>query len=106
TGGAVITLIGLCTAAWQAQEFVRRVLYVEHRPTAILAVDAVSYGGQLALIAILAWAGRLTVDAGLWVVAGTSLAGAVLGGILLRGTLLHPPAMWAITRNVSYGKGF
>ena len=51
-------------AAWQLQEFVRRVLYTEGRLAAALANDLVSYGGLVMALLLLRRLGVLTGAAG------------------------------------------
>ncbi|HEX4123613.1 MAG TPA: polysaccharide biosynthesis C-terminal domain-containing protein [Tepidisphaeraceae bacterium] len=66
-------------AAWQLQEFVRRVLYTEGRTAAAFLNDLISYGGQSAAIFVLLWLHRLTGPSALYALAATSAAAAMLG---------------------------
>jgi O-antigen/teichoic acid export membrane protein len=72
---------------WQLQEFVRRVLYTERRQAAAFANDLLSYGGQGALVGVLAVAGRLTAPAALYAAAVTSAAACLLGFAQIRASV-------------------
>lgn len=102
--GPVLLALGFALTAWQAQEFLRRVLYFEGRRGAVVALDIISYGGQLGAILLLASTGSFTVSSGLFAAALTSASGAVLGLILLRATLFHTPLRGAITQNIEHGR--
>ncbi|MFN8559229.1 MAG: oligosaccharide flippase family protein [Dehalococcoidia bacterium] len=87
--GAVVApglLLALAPAivAWQAQEFVRRVLYTEGRLAAATLNDLISYGGQVAAVVALAALGRLTAPAALYALALTSAAAALVGAWQVR----------------------
>lgn len=69
---------------WQLQEFVRRVLYTEHRQAAAFGNDLLSYGGQGILVGALAATGRLTAPAALYAAAVTSAAACALGFAQIR----------------------
>jgi O-antigen/teichoic acid export membrane protein len=90
--------------AWQFQEFVRRVLYTEHRFRAAFATDAISYGGQATGLVVLAATDRLSGPAALLVVAGTSLLGALFGGILIRESLRGRVERAFLRENWAFGK--
>lgn len=47
-------------AAWQIQEFARRVLYTEHRFIAAFFNDAIAYGGTVVALLSLRWRGGMT----------------------------------------------
>ena len=102
--GPVLLMVGLAVVAWQAQEFFRRVLYFEGRMPAVIALDVISYGGQLAAIVGLAALGQLTVASALLAAAVTSAAGALVGLVLLRATLSHRPLPGAISQNIVHGR--
>jgi O-antigen/teichoic acid export membrane protein len=89
--GAGSTFVFLVAAptllAWQLQEFGRRVLYTEGRIGAALANDALSYGGQAALLVGLFAAGELDGPAALAVVASTSAVAAGAASLQLRNSL-------------------
>ncbi len=102
--GPTLMALGFALIAWQAQEFLRRVLYFEGRLIAVVVLDVVSYGGQLAAIVALAAAGSFTVASGLAAAGLTAAAAALVGLILLRTTLFHPPLPGAVGRNVAHGR--
>jgi len=90
---------------WQLQEFMRRVLYTEHRQAAAFANDLVSYGGQGIVVAALAATGRLTAPAALYVAALTSAAACALGFAQIRGSFR--PARFSrgpIVESFAFGK--
>ncbi len=66
-------------AAWQMQEFFRRVLYTEGRLKDAFANDAVSYGAQAVGIIALGHFGRLTGGRALVIIALTSTIAAAWG---------------------------
>ncbi|MGK2849512.1 MAG: lipopolysaccharide biosynthesis protein [Candidatus Limnocylindrales bacterium] len=102
--GPVLLVVGFALLGWQAQEFVRRVLYFEGRATGVIVIDVISYGGQLLALIGLAWAGDLTVASGLLVAALTSIAAAAVGVVLLRTTLFHRPMAGAVAMNLAHGR--
>ena len=89
---------------WQAQEFVRRILYSETRLRAALAVDVVSYGGQVAAVVALAAAGFITPARALLAVAATSAAGGLYGAWKVRGSLTRRIDAAALRENWAFGK--
>jgi O-antigen/teichoic acid export membrane protein len=103
-GGPVLLSVGIALVAWQAQEFLRRVLYFEGRLAAVVALDVIGFGGQLVGILGLAMAGQLTVTSALLVAAATSAVAALLGFVLLRETLFHRPMPGAIGENIAHGR--
>lgn len=107
-GGWDITslLIALapCAAAWQIQEFVRRVLYNETRFSAAFVNDLISYGGQTALVAVLWWFQRLNGTIALYAIMVTSLAAALLGIWQLRNSLRGRFEAAALIENWHFGK--
>ena len=90
--------------AWQLQEFARRVLYTEGRPTAAFANDVISYGGQALAILALERFGLLTGARALLALALTSALGAVLGVWQLRGSLTGPIDRAVLRENWHFGK--
>ena len=100
----ILLALGFAVTAWQAQEFFRRILYFEGRRGAVVAVDIISYGGQLVATLLLASTGSFTVSSALFAAALTSASGAVLGLILLRSTLFHTPLRGAIRQNIRHGR--
>lgn len=101
--GPTLIALGFALIAWQAQEFMRRVLYFEGRLTAVVALDVISYGGQLAALLGLAVAGSFTVVSGLAAAGLTAAGAAVLGLILVQKTLFHPPLPGAVGQNLAHG---
>lgn len=67
------------TAAWQMQEFVRRVLYTRTHVIKVFANDLVSYGGQLVLIVLFWQMSILGPVSALTALTVTSAIGALLG---------------------------
>lgn len=74
-------------AAWQLQEFFRRVLYTEGRLKTAFANDAVSYGAQAFAIIVLGRFGQLTGARALLIVALTSAIAAGWGLWATKGSL-------------------
>ena len=74
----------LAVAAWQTQEFCRRVLYTRGEVVEAAINNAVSYDVQAAVMAVLAWNDALTIDVALWVVACTSTLAVLVGFWQLR----------------------
>jgi O-antigen/teichoic acid export membrane protein len=101
----LLLMLALAVAAWQLQEFARRVLYSEGRLAMVWANDAVSYGGQLLGIVVLWRTDTLTATTALGVLAATSAAGAVLGGWQIRDQLVRGVnARRHLPENWSFGK--
>ncbi len=63
---------------WQLQDTLRRILFADLRPAASIPGDAVSYLGQLAILAMLWKLNRLTLPATLITIGATSAAAAVI----------------------------
>jgi O-antigen/teichoic acid export membrane protein len=76
---AVALPLVLASAAWQAQEFCRRVLYTRGRMVAAAVNNGVSFDVQAVALIVLAWSGAMTIESTLWTVAATSLLGVVVG---------------------------
>lgn len=89
---------------WQAQEFVRRVLYTEGRIAAALGNDAIAYGGQGLGIAAMWWFGVLSAELAIWIMAATNAIAAVAGAWLLRDSVSARGSWSAIRRNWRTGK--
>lgn len=102
--GPVLLVLGFALVGWQAQEFVRRVLYFEGRAVGVIVVDGISFGGQLIALISLASARELSVVSGLLVAGLTSMAAAALGVVLLRATLFHRPMSGAVSVNLAHGR--
>jgi O-antigen/teichoic acid export membrane protein len=69
----------VASAAWQAQEFLRRVLYTRGEMVSAVFNNFVSYDIQAGVLALLAWSGQMTIAGTLWVVAATSTLGVLVG---------------------------
>jgi O-antigen/teichoic acid export membrane protein len=93
-----------CIAAWQLQEFCRRVLYTETRMRGAFCNDVISYGGQTLLVAILWWRSSLTGPLALWVLAGTSAAGAIVGAWQIRDAFCWRLSKQAMIDTWHFGK--
>lgn len=91
-------------AAWQAQEFIRRILYTEGRQAAVVANDVISYAGQAVVIAVLWRSDRLTGPSALYALAATSLLGTLVGLRQIRGSLAWPIGWMAFRENWVFGK--
>ena len=65
--------------AYQAQDFLRRYFFVTRQSRRALADDALSYLTQLPVLFFLHRAGHLNSTTALWVMAGTSILGLVVG---------------------------
>jgi O-antigen/teichoic acid export membrane protein len=102
--GTALLAVAAALVAWQAQEFVRRVLFFEGRLQAVFALDVVSFGGQVAAIGVLASAGQLTVTSALLASAVTSTASAAIGLWLLRPTFAAEPLRGAVAENLAHGR--
>jgi O-antigen/teichoic acid export membrane protein len=107
-------LVALAPAifGWQVQEFFRRVLYTEGRYREVFWNDMLSYGGQMLLIGLM-WLHDLrnpgthwlTGATALYVLAATSVAGALLGLVQIRNSLTTTvKTLSAFKPNWQYGK--
>jgi len=104
-GGAGVALaLAPALVAWQLQEFTRRVLYTEGRLAAAFWIDLLSYGGQTAVLALLAAAGVLSAPRALLVVAATSAVGALAGGWTIRASLRARAEAAFVRENWVFGK--
>jgi len=77
-GGDILLPAASCYLAWQAQETMRRCLLANFRFRAAVAGDALSFIGQAVAIAVLAWAGGLTLDTAIYAMSATFVAGALV----------------------------
>ena len=102
--GSILIVVGFTIIAWQSQEFLRRILYVEGRMPEVVGIDIISYGGQFAVIVGLSVTGQLTVVSALAAAGVTSLVSAVVGLVLVRHTLFHWPLRAALAQNLAQGK--
>jgi exopolysaccharide production protein ExoQ len=89
----------LVIAAWQLQEFTRRVLYTEGRLRDAFTNDLVSYGGQAAAIVALGHFGQITGARALCIIALTSAIGAAWGCWQIKGSLMRHGVWSAVREN-------
>ncbi len=80
--------VTVCYLAWQAQEMTRRFLTADYRYRAASWGDATSFLGQAVAIAVLSYAGALTLESALYAIAALFLAGAIVH--LSKSTLARP----------------
>lgn len=71
--------LAVAAFAYQAQDFVRRYFYVTRQSRRALYDDVLSYPTQLLPILLLHRAGMLNSASALWVMAGTSILGLIVG---------------------------
>lgn len=90
--------------AWQAQEFVRRVLYTENRLATAFCNDLVSYGGQLFAIIGLWRIHRLTVSNLFVSIIVTSVIAAAWGIWAIRNSLQRKWDLNASVENWRFGR--
>jgi O-antigen/teichoic acid export membrane protein len=100
----LLLMLAPSIVAWQLQEFTRRVLYTERRFAAAFANDAISYGGQGLVIALLWKLGALTPLSALAALAATSAAAAAFGVVQLRGSVAWTLDRQAVRDNWRFGK--
>jgi O-antigen/teichoic acid export membrane protein len=97
-------VLAAAVAAWQLQEFFRRVLYTENRPAAAFVSDIVSYGGQVAGLVALAASNQLSIVSAFVTVGATSILGMLVGLAFARGALLGRPRRGFFGQNWRYGR--
>lgn len=90
-------LVALAIVTTQFQDLSRRFFYVTERPARAFLGDLVAYGARLAIVALLALEGTLTVDR-VWIVMAVTSAAALL---LLWPDLAFRSASWAEIREVT-----
>jgi O-antigen/teichoic acid export membrane protein len=73
----ILVPAGVCYVSWQAQETTRRCLLADFRYRAAVTGDAISYGGQAALVGVLAWMGSLTLPLAIYAMSAAFVAGAL-----------------------------
>ncbi len=95
----LLFILAPAVAAWQLQEFVRRVLYTEGRLRAAFANDLISYGGQAVGIVVLGRFGQLTGARALAVIALTSAIAAGWGWWQIKGSLIRQGIWKAVREN-------
>ncbi len=91
-------------AAWQLQEFLRRVLYTEQRLGAAFANDVISYGGQTVIVAALWAADALSGEVALYALAATSFVAAGVGAWQLHHSFGEAWDLSALGPNWRFGK--
>lgn len=90
--------------AWQAQEFLRRILYTEGRLHVALVDDVLSYGSQAAILIWLGADGTLTASRALLVVGATSVVAALVALPFLRHGLGRELDREALRANWGFGR--
>ncbi len=101
---AILLALAPAIAAWQLQEFVRRVLYTEGRLETAFAVDLVSYGGQVGTLLTLVSLTEIGAPSALYVVGATSAVGAALGGWKIRHSLGRSADAAGLRENWIFGR--
>ena len=71
TDGMILALAS-ALLAFQLQDLQRRYYFVQENSRAAFAIDVLSYGGQVTLIALLGLRETLAVDTAFWVIAGSA----------------------------------
>jgi O-antigen/teichoic acid export membrane protein len=84
--------------AYQAQDFVRRYFFSTRQSSHALADDALSYLTQLPILFLLHRMGYLNSATALWVMAGTSILGLVLGWFWMEPLEFHQEWIRTISR--------
>ncbi len=74
----------LCYLCWQAQETSRRFLLADFRYRAAVAGDGIAYVGQVLVIALVLWAGPISLSSALY-----AMSAAFVAGALVHGSKLH-----------------
>jgi O-antigen/teichoic acid export membrane protein len=90
--------------AWQTQEYLRRVFYTEGRVRQAFLNDLISYGGQIAAIALIWRAGWLSGSLALLVLAATSTLAAIVALWQLRERLVGSLDGDVVSGNWQFGK--
>jgi O-antigen/teichoic acid export membrane protein len=102
--GSLMIALAVAVPAWQLQEFARRALYTRGRIRGACLNDAVSYGGQFALILLLARRHDLTGPLALYIIAGTSALAALAGFWSIRSHLHGRVEVRSIRQSWAIGK--
>lgn len=92
---SIVLACAPATAAWQMQEYIRRVLYTRSRTSGVFMNDLVSYTGQFLVIVLLWSSERLTTVSALTALTVTSLLGVILGLWQIRAYLGDRPSWGA-----------
>lgn len=90
--GSLLYACAPATAAWQMQEFLRRVLYTRSNVAQVFINDLISYGGQFALVILLWKLGNLTIITAFAALTVTSVFGVLIGVWQIRAHLCGFPA--------------
>lgn len=91
-------------AAWQLQEFVRRVMYTELRLRAAFVNNLISYGGQAVALAVLWYGDTLSGPRALLVIAATSGLAFLVGLYQIRHSLAGRPQWQVMRQSWQFGK--
>lgn len=81
--GVLIFPLVAVTCAYQCQDFMRRYFFVRGRVRSAIGIDAISYLGQLAVLAWLFAVEGLSPAVALWVIAATSGVAVIVGSFYL-----------------------
>jgi O-antigen/teichoic acid export membrane protein len=95
----ILLAAATCYLSWQAQETMRRCLLANFRYRAAVTGDAVSFLGQAALIAVLAWYDVLTLSSALYAMSATFVAGALVHSSKLHFGGANFAKAWALARD-------
>jgi O-antigen/teichoic acid export membrane protein len=97
-GANLILPLLVANAAFQLQDFARRVLFYLNRPVAAVINDCISYLGQLALIGVYFYKHTLTVSNTLWITGLTSAAALLVALPLLPRLVIAPALLRVVFR--------
>jgi len=89
--------LSLTVAGHHAQDFLRRYFFTRRRGYVALSLDAIRYGGQLALLAWLMAADSLSVEIALWAIAATSAVSILVAGPFVEALAWHRASFAAVT---------
>jgi O-antigen/teichoic acid export membrane protein len=84
SSGTLLLFMAFAAMAWQGQEFFRRIMYTEERPSGAFLNDTLSYGGQVLLVSLTLALGILSAGVAIIVIAVTSCIAAGFGFIQTR----------------------
>jgi O-antigen/teichoic acid export membrane protein len=90
--------LAVAVFAYQMQDFIRRYFFVTRQNRRALADDALSYLTQLPILFLIYRAGHLNSATALWVMAGTSILGLVVGWFWMEPIEFHREWIQAILR--------
>ena len=73
--GSLVWPMAAAMVAYQLQDWARRCFFAQRRARPVLVSDLLAYGGQVLLVAVLGWYGKLNVQSAFLTVAGCYLLG-------------------------------